>query len=138
MKAKFLWKRIPIHLKQDTTSELNRLWLLAQFLIQRKYAQAFDMVNRYKSANQNWQHQELTNLVDFLIEKSKERFFQLVNVAYSSISIQEFAINLGLTVEETTRIAITQGWTLDNSKTFLIPNKIGTHLKKFKKKVNIF
>jgi hypothetical protein len=124
MKAKFLWKRIPSYLKIEN-SELNRLWLLAQCLIQRKYAQAFEIVNRYKIANLNWQNQELANLVEFLIEKSKERYFQLVIVAYSSINIQELAINLGLTTDETIKVALSQGWTLDSTQSFLIPNNIG-------------
>ena len=123
MKAKFLWKRLPTHLKSEN-SELHRLWLIAQCLIQRKYAQAFEIVNQYKQSNQNWQNQELRNLIDYLIQKSKERFFLLVNVAYSSISIRELALNLGLSAEETTKIALNQGWSIDNTNSFLLPKKL--------------
>jgi hypothetical protein len=123
MKAKFLWKRMPSHLKVEN-SELHRLWQIAQCLIQRKYSQAFEIVNQYKRSNQNWQNLELGNLIDYLIEKSKERFFLLVNVAYSSIRIRELALNLGLSDEETTKIALNQGWSLDNTNSFLIPKKL--------------
>ena len=123
MKAKFLWKRMSSHLKVEN-SELHRLWQIAQCLIQRKYSQAFEIVNQYKRSNQNWQNLELGNLIDYLIEKSKERFFLLVNVAYSSIRIRELALNLGLSDEETTKIALNQGWSLDNTNSFLIPKKL--------------
>jgi hypothetical protein len=122
MKAKFLWKRIPSHLKIEQ-SELNRLWVLIQLFINRKYAQAFSLANQYKSANQNWSNTELNSLVELLIEKSRERLFELVNVAYSSINVQELATNLGLSQEETTRIALSQGWALDDAKNFLMPKK---------------
>jgi hypothetical protein len=123
MKAKFLWKRMPSHLKAEN-SELHRLWQIAQCLIQRKYSQAFEIVNQYKRSNQNWQNLELGTLIDYLIEKSKERIFLLVNVAYSSIRIRELALNLGLSEEETTKIALNQGWSLDNTNSFLIPKKL--------------
>jgi COP9 signalosome complex subunit 8 len=124
MKAKFLWKRLPTHLKSEN-SELYRLWQIARCLIQRKYAQAFEIANQYKQSNQNWQNKELTNLFDYLIEKSKERLFLLVNVAYSSISIRELALNLGLSPEETTKIAQNQGWSIDNTNSYLLPKKLG-------------
>ena len=123
MKAKLLWKRIPSHFKLEN-SELTRLWHIVQCLIQRKYAQAFEIVNQYKQTNLHWQNDELTSLVDFLVEKSKERYFLLVNVAYSSISVQELSLNLGLSCEETSKIALSQGWSIDDTKLFLIPKKI--------------
>ena len=70
MKAKFLWKRIPANLKVEQ-SELNRLWVLIQFFINRKYAQAFNLANQYKSANQSWSNAQLNSLVELLVEKSR-------------------------------------------------------------------
>jgi hypothetical protein len=121
-KAKFLWKRIPAHLKSDAQSELRRVWLVAQNLIQRNYAQAFDHVNANK--NIAWQSEELTRLFDLLVETSRERLFELVRVAYTSIGCHELAQMLGLSEQETSRIALSQGWSMDpTNESYLITPK---------------
>jgi hypothetical protein len=123
MKAKFLWKRIPDILKQDPNNELNSLWSLIRFLIQRKYSEAFGLANQYKSSNRTWSSTDLSNLLDNLMEKSKERVLDLVNLAYSSIHVQEFANLFGLSVDDAKKMALVRDWTLDESKTYLLPKK---------------
>lgn len=95
MKAKFLWRRIPIEMRQQS-EELNRIWLIVQLLIQRKYEQAFQVYNQVKTNNQRWSSNDLSELMDNLIEISRQRIFDLVNSAYSSINIQDLANMLGL------------------------------------------
>ncbi len=95
MKAKFLWRRIPIEMRQQS-EELNRVWLIVQLLIQRKYDQAFQVYNQINANNQCWSSNELNELINYLIDISRQRVFDLVNLAYSSINIQELANMLGL------------------------------------------
>ena len=123
MKAKFLWKRTPKSFKADSQSELQRIWLLAQFLIQRKYNQAFEFANQLKKANYKWSEPEIEILFERLIEISKEKLFELLNFAYSTINVQELATMLNLSAEEAIGIATSRNWTLDESKLFLLPKK---------------
>ena len=128
MKAKFMWKRVPKHFKQlDQNSELNRIWNLAQFLIQRQYAQAFEIVQRFRVQNSNkinfFSNQELNNLLSLLVDKSIERLFDLINTAYSSISIQEMATQFCLNPTDIVKMALGKGWQLDESKLFLLPKR---------------
>jgi len=95
MKAKFLWRRIPLEMRQQS-EELNRVWIIVQLLIQRKYDQAFQVYNQFKENNQVWSSNEFSKLMDYLIEISRQRVMDLVNLAYSSINIQDLANMLGV------------------------------------------
>lgn len=118
MKAKFLWKRIPKTVRSER-SELSSLWGLIQLLIQQKYSQLFDLANIHK----NWSSSELTTLFASLIEKTRERLFDLISVAYSSIDIREMAAMFGISDEEIVRISLSKGWTLDETRHYLLPKK---------------
>jgi hypothetical protein len=131
MLAKFLWKRIPNGLKTDTNNELNSIWSIIRPLIQRQYNQAFEIANNYKRSNKTWSSQELAQLLDKLIEISKERLFDLINVAYSSINLQEFAGLLGLSCEEAKKIALSRDWVVDETNTYLLPKKNGKTIFKY-------
>jgi COP9 signalosome complex subunit 8 len=127
MKAKFLWKRVPDHFKQSNAeqqelSELNRLWQVAVLLIKRQYAQAFELVNRFKQEkNEFFRSIELNNLLALLVEKIRDRLFDLVNVAYSSIRIDELAKLVGLDCERALAAALKREWVLDETKEYLLP-----------------
>lgn len=122
MQAKFLWKRVPPGLKANQ-SELSKLWCLAQCFIQRKYSDAFELANQMKASNHMFTSPELDQLVDSLIEKSKERLFDLIILAYSSISIKDMADLLRMSAEDTVKIALGQAWELDETRMFLMPRK---------------
>lgn len=123
MQAKFLWKRMSKTLKVDSQSELQRIWSLAQLLIQRKHAQAYEFVNQLKKANYQWSSPEIQSLFERLVEMSKEKLFDLINFAYSTINVQELASMLSVSNEEAICIALSRSWTLDESKLFLLPKK---------------
>jgi hypothetical protein len=128
MLAKFLWKRIPNTLKSDTNNELNSIWLIVRPLIQRQYNQAFEVANNYKRSNKTWSSHELAQLLDILIEISKERLFDLINVAYSSINLQEFADFFGLSCDEAKNIALSREWIMDETNIYLLPKRRGKNL----------
>jgi hypothetical protein len=123
MKAKFLWKRIPKSVKTDPQSELHRVWSLTQFLIQRKYAQVFGYINQLRSMNYEWSSPEIGMLIIKLTEITRERLFDLLNYAYLTINVQEMAGFLSTQTEDAINIALSQNWTLDDSKLFLLPQK---------------
>lgn len=128
MKAKLLWKRIPVSLKSNVNSELARVWTLCQFLIQRKYKLAFDFANSTRNANTEWSSSELEVLFYKLVELSREKLFDLFNFAYSTISIQELASFLSTTPDEAVAIGLKRNWKFDESRSFMIPKKLGNKL----------
>lgn len=81
---------------------------------------AFQFATLY---NGQWTNTELQQLVNQLVEKTKEDIFNLVSNAYSSINIIELANTVGLSTEETIKIALSLNWKLDESKKFLMPVK---------------
>lgn len=109
------------------------IWSLVQLLIERKYPEAYDRVNQLQFSSK-----EMSDLVDLLIKKSKERLFDLINVAYSSISVKDMAQTFRITPEEAIKIAKSQGWHLDDSNTFLMPKKKRKILDKFFEIIFIF
>jgi hypothetical protein len=123
MKAKFLWKRIPKSVKTDSQSEIHRIWSLTQFLIQRKYAQVFGYMNQLRSMNYEWSSPEIRILVNKLTEITRERLFDLLNYAYLTINVHEMAGFLSTQTDDAINIALSQNWTLDDSKLFLLPQK---------------
>lgn len=123
MKAKFLWKRIPKSVKTDSQSEIHRIWSLTQFLIQRKYAQVFGYMNQLRSMNYEWSSPEIRILINKLTEITRERLFDLLNYAYLTINVHEMAGFLSTQTEDAINIALSQNWTLDDSKLFLLPQK---------------
>lgn len=118
MKAKFLWKRIPKAMRVEG-NELAHLWNLIQLLIQQKYSQLFELSNVHKK----WSNDELTTLFGTLIEKTRERLFDLISVAYSSINIKEMATMFGINDDEIVQICLNKGWTMDETRHYLIPKK---------------
>ena len=125
MKAKFLWKRIPSHLKQQGQSELNQLWTFSEFLIKRQYSEAFGLINKHQNANkiQFLSNTDLNSLITLLVEKTKERILDLINVAYSSISLNDISSLFSITTDEVLKLALAREWTQDDSKQFLITRR---------------
>lgn len=122
VRAKLLWKRIPNSVKQG--AELARLWNLAQFFIQRQYSNAFELINTHKSASgqiQFFAQQDLNDLVTLLVEKTVQRLFDLVGVAYSSIRIRELAAMLQKSNDQVVKMALDREWLLDESNDYLFP-----------------
>lgn len=126
MKAKFLWKRLPNDLRASATqtkSELFNIWSFTKLFIERKYSETFTLVNELISSSYQWSSDEIKNLIEKLIVVSKERLMDMVNYAYLSIKVQDFAHLLGISNEEAIKIGFEQKWTIDETKTFLVPKK---------------
>ena len=101
---------------------MNRLWIFIQLLIQRKHSEAFEHIKLFKEKSK-WSTNELADLVDRLVELSKERFLDLVNLAYSSISVLELSNQLSISQDETIAICLSKSWSLDSTNQFIIPAK---------------
>ncbi|WOK97338.1 hypothetical protein Cni_G06046 [Canna indica] len=56
-------------------------------------------------------------------ENYTKKMFQLLNSAYSTISVGDVAHFLGMTEDNATNYALQQGWTLDSSSKMLTVKK---------------
>jgi hypothetical protein len=127
MKAKLLWKRIPLILKSDPSSELSCIGAVVKLYVKREYPQAFRLINEYQSSGRVWSTPTLNVLLAQLVAKSRERYFVLVSNAYSSIDVNELASSVGLDVAETCNLALNSlGWSLDDTGKCLLPKKKGS------------
>ena len=109
---------------------MNKIWKIGQNLITRKYPNAFQFAVLY---NEQWSTNELRQLLSRLIDKTKGDIFSLVSNAYSSISINELANTLGLSNEETVKIALSQNWSVDETKMYLMPDKKRKNISSLKR-----
>ena len=98
---------------------------MLQNLILRKYKIAFQLSNQYST---QWSSDELRTLINALINKTKDNLFNLIANAYSSISIHEFSNLLNVSNDEAVNVGIRNGWSLDESKAYLLPVKQGTYI----------
>lgn len=107
----------------ENQTELFHLWSLIQHLIERKYSQAFAYANQQLKSYQ-WSSEELGNLIKQLMQTVQERLFDLLSLAYSSISVKELASLLGcVSTDEALKAGLDINWSLDDTKEFLIPVK---------------
>ncbi|WOK97343.1 COP9 signalosome complex subunit 8 [Canna indica] len=114
--ARYLWKSIPQGIK-ESRPELVASWKIGQCLWTRDYAGVFDAIRGFE-----WSP-EVVDLVTAFSENYTKKMFQLLNSAYSTISVGDVAHFLGMTEDNATNYALQQGWTLDSSSKMLTVKK---------------
>ncbi|KAH1207894.1 COP9 signalosome complex subunit 8 [Glycine max] len=104
--ARFLWKSIPSSIK-ESQPEVTAVWKIGQKLWLRDYAGVHEAIRAF-----DWT-QELQAL----------EMFQLLLSAYSTISIKDTALFLGMNEDDATNYLLQQGWTVDPASRMLIVKK---------------
>ncbi|XP_022736006.1 COP9 signalosome complex subunit 8-like [Durio zibethinus] len=104
--ARFLWKSIPVAIK-ESQPELVAAWKIGQKLWTRDYAGVYEAIRGF-----DWT-QETQVLVSAFSELYTKRMFELLQSAYSTITIQDAAQFLGMSEEDATNYVLRQGWTVD-------------------------
>jgi len=113
--AKFLWKRIPGSAK-TSTPELALIWALGQHLWQR------DLPAVYTAINHEWSN-HVKDIIKGLHESVRQRAVELVGRAYTSISAEDFAQLVGMTVDESILAAKNYGWGYDQATRMILPTR---------------
>ncbi|ETK82624.1 hypothetical protein F441_12274 [Phytophthora nicotianae CJ01A1] len=90
--ARFLWKRIPIEIKQ-MSEELRNVWEVSKALWQRNLAAA------YAAMDYDWSP-SLQELVEALKTSTREDAAELLSLAYSAVSVGDAALALGFVRHE--------------------------------------
>ncbi|XP_052193351.1 COP9 signalosome complex subunit 8 [Diospyros lotus] len=114
--ARFLWKSIPSSIK-ESRPELVAAWKMGQRLWMRDYAGVHEAVRGF-----NWSP-DTCDLVAAFSELYTKKMFDLLLSAYSTISIQDTALFLGINEDDATKYALQQGWTVDPDSKMLTVKK---------------
>ncbi|XP_068663414.1 COP9 signalosome complex subunit 8-like isoform X2 [Aristolochia californica] len=115
--ARFLWKSIPLPIKENQP-EIVAVWKLGQRLWTRDYAGVHEAIRGF-----NWSADVLSFVVAFS-EMYTKKMFDLLLSAYSTISVTDTALFLGMSEEDATNYALQHGWTVDPASQMLTVKKL--------------
>ncbi|KAL6297460.1 hypothetical protein ACE6H2_005602 [Prunus campanulata] len=106
---RFLWKSMPATVKEGNP-EVIAAWKIGQKLWVRDYGGVYEAIRGY-----DWS-QEAQDLYT-------KNMFQLLQSAYSTISIQDTALFLGMSEDDATTFVQQQGWAVDPASQMLTVKK---------------
>ncbi|KAG7547672.1 Proteasome component (PCI) domain [Arabidopsis suecica] len=104
--ARFLWKTIPTAIK-ERKPEVVAAWKIGQKLWTHDYAGVYGAIRGY-----DWS-QEAKDMVAAFSDPYTKRMFQLLLSAYSTITIHDLALFLGMTEDDAKTHVVENGWTVD-------------------------
>ncbi|KAL7583442.1 hypothetical protein Lser_V15G46082 [Lactuca serriola] len=114
--ARFLWKSVPLSIKENHP-EVCAVWKIGQQLWIRNYAGVYDSIRSF-----NWSA-EIQDFIASFSEKYTRRMLELLMSAYSTISIQDTALFLGMNENDATNYVMQQGWNVDAASQMLTVKK---------------
>ncbi|KAF7803663.1 COP9 signalosome complex subunit 8 [Senna tora] len=134
--ARFLWKSIPSSVKENKP-EVVAAWKIGQKLWTRDYGGVHEAIREFDwsqelqglvaaySGKLFRSHFSLTGLSrkSCIFKLYTRKMFQLLLSAYSTISIQDTALFLGMSEEDATSYVLQQGWAADPASRMLTVKK---------------
>ncbi|XP_065872425.1 COP9 signalosome complex subunit 8 [Euphorbia lathyris] len=114
--ARFLWKSVPSAVKENQP-EVVATWRIGQRLWTRDYAGVHEAIHGF-----DWS-QETGVVVAAFSELYTKRMFQLLLSAYSTITIHDTALFLGMNEEDASNYVVQQGWIVDRASRTLSVKK---------------
>ncbi|PWA85951.1 Pinin/SDK/MemA protein [Artemisia annua] len=125
--ARFLWKSVPAPIK-ESRPEVAAVWKIGQQLWTRNYAGVYDSIRGF-----NWSAEiqdfvaafagKFISFLSFLSKRYTGRMLELLMNAYSTISIQDTALFLGMNENDATNYVLQQGWSVDTASQMLTVKK---------------
>lgn len=112
--AKFLWKRIPAPIK-EANPELGKIWQVGQKLWLCEYGV-------YKALNEEWP-EHVNPILTAIRDITRNRAIRLVAKAYSSISVENVSVFLGLSTEDSLEAVSSLGWEVDAACKIVKPKR---------------
>ncbi|KAK9742570.1 hypothetical protein RND81_03G182800 [Saponaria officinalis] len=106
--ARFLWKTMPVVAKENQ-AEVVAVWSIGQKLWTKDYGGVYEAVRAF-----NWTSQ-LQPFVTAFSESYTKKMFQLLLAAYSTISVQDTSLFLGMNEGDATKYVLNEGWSLDSA-----------------------
>ncbi|KAK4491234.1 hypothetical protein RD792_001967 [Penstemon davidsonii] len=114
--ARFMWKMIPFDVK-ESKPEISAVWKIGQRLWTKDYGGVHEAIREF-----NWSP-ECHTVVAAFSELYTKRMFELLVSAYSTISIQDTSLFLGMSEDDAANYAVQQGWTMDAASRMLTVKK---------------
>mmetsp|Transcript_4659 Transcript_4659/g.5378 ORF Transcript_4659/g.5378 Transcript_4659/m.5378 type:complete len:241 (+) Transcript_4659:149-871(+) len=110
--AKFLWKRIPDSFgpKKDPNSNVSRCWKLGKHLWNRELSLFYEtgLAGPWVDLVQKG--------INALINHVRSQNHTLLVKAYSTVSLETFALQVGFSREAAEEFAVKKGWTVEKSE----------------------
>lgn len=107
--SRFAWKRLPVAEKKKS-KELVAVWALATSSAKRNYD------GFYKAADAFAWSPKVKQLIAPVVESTRDRNAQLLAKAYSSVSLPQVAVFLGLAPPKAIEYITNLKWAIDNTK----------------------
>ncbi|XP_018415441.1 PREDICTED: COP9 signalosome complex subunit 8 isoform X2 [Nanorana parkeri] len=114
--GRYLWKRIPPPIK-SANAELGWIWEVGQRIWQR------DFPGIYASIAAHQWSENILPIMEAVRDETRQRAFGLVSQAYTSISADDLAAFVGLSVEDAVKGVLEQGWQADSATRMVMPKK---------------
>jgi len=109
--SKFVWKRVNPEIKKKT-AWLKGLWKSLQFLFKKEYAGFFQEIESLVNDKSKLPPQ-IAILTEALRDRIRSNQYQLINEAYTTISIDRASSLLGLNKTSLPNYSKEKGWTYD-------------------------
>eukprot|EP01121_Diplochlamys_sp_Union-15-3_P001723 TRINITY_DN1149_c0_g3_i1.p1 TRINITY_DN1149_c0_g3~~TRINITY_DN1149_c0_g3_i1.p1 ORF type:complete len:195 (-),score=33.68 TRINITY_DN1149_c0_g3_i1:96-680(-) len=100
--ARFLWRRIPKELKNN---EIEGVWQIGRQMWKRNFSDIYKAIKSFKATNELYK-----TLIERLSDSFKERTFNLLSSAYTSIGVDDAATYLGSNPADVVKYATSRGW----------------------------
>lgn len=107
---------IPLAVK-DSQPEVSAVWKIGQRLWARDHVGVHEAIREF-----NWSP-DTQSIVAAFSELYIKRMFELLLSGYSTISIQDTALFLGMNEDDATNYTLQHGWTLDPTSRMLTVKK---------------
>ncbi|KAL6179030.1 hypothetical protein ACLB2K_050546 [Fragaria x ananassa] len=113
---RFLWKSMPSAVKENNP-EVQAAWRIGQKLWVRDYVGVYEAIRGF-----NWS-QEAQGLVAAFSDHYTKKMFQLLQSAYSTISIQDTSLFLNMNEDDVKNYVQQQGWIVDPASQMITVKK---------------
>lgn len=114
--ARFLWKSIPASIKEGKP-EVVAVWKIGQKLWTRDYAGVYKEIRGVE-----WSP-ELQEFIVAFSDLYTKKMFELLNSAYSTISVQDAALFLGMNENDASNYVSQHGWLVESATGMLTVKK---------------
>jgi len=114
--AKFLWKRIPDNVKQES-AELGKIWEVGKAIWKRDYP------NVFQNLQYEWSD-SMKPLMQYITQQYREDTLRLVSNAYSTIKMSDLSQYLGQTPTEAGQHVQSLGWNWNKDTDMVEPQRV--------------
>merc|ERR1719481_1859723 len=95
---------------------LSQIWEVGKAMWNSNLSEVFRLIDTYE-----WSEHE-SDVMKALKETVRERSFELIGRAYTSISVSEFSKYIGMTEEDAVSMALKEpGWTVNHQEKLICP-----------------